>query len=154
MPEVPIVDVVRENLVKAAQTQWVNRLIDLSRRNNLLYYKPLLSGTLELFLDAEQQASILRGDPAELSMLVPDDRPLKTSSVREIGRKALENLEEKGLSTLYLAIGKASWPADDGGRPPVAPVTLLPIVFKNHGQDVSTVTLQQSGPLEVNPVLI
>jgi hypothetical protein len=38
----------REKLVDAAREGWINRLIDLSRRNNLLFYKPILSGTLEL----------------------------------------------------------------------------------------------------------
>jgi len=48
-------------LIKAAQAQWVSRLIDLSRRNNLLYYKPLLTGTLELSLSPAQQELILGG---------------------------------------------------------------------------------------------
>jgi very-short-patch-repair endonuclease len=144
----------RETLIKAAQAQWVSRLIDLTRRNNLLYYRPLLTGTLELSLSPAQQALILGGDPISFKELAPTDRGFKAASIREIGRKALENLEEKGLSTLYLALGKATWPSDDGGRPPEAPVALLPIALKGHGQDVSTVTVQQSGPLVVNPVLV
>jgi hypothetical protein len=38
----------RTSLVDAAREGWTNRLIDLSRRNNLLYYKPTASTTLEL----------------------------------------------------------------------------------------------------------
>ena len=38
----------RERLIDTARDGWMNRLIDLSRRNNLLFYKPVASGTLEL----------------------------------------------------------------------------------------------------------
>jgi hypothetical protein len=37
---------VRERLIDTARDGWTNRLIDLSRRNNLLFYKPLASATL------------------------------------------------------------------------------------------------------------
>ena len=42
----------REKLIDDAREGWKNRLIDLSQRNNLLFYKPLVSGTLELPLTA------------------------------------------------------------------------------------------------------
>jgi hypothetical protein len=38
----------RTKLVDAARGGWTNRLIDLSRRNDRLYYKPTASSTLEL----------------------------------------------------------------------------------------------------------
>jgi len=33
--------------VEAARQLWIEKLIDLSRRNNLLYFRPLKTGTLE-----------------------------------------------------------------------------------------------------------
>jgi len=152
MPDT-VSDSAREMLVKAAQAQWVSRLIDLTRRNNLLYYRRLQTGTLELSMSAGQTALILQGNPVELRELALREGEFRAGSVLEIGRKALENLEEKGLNTLYLALGKATWPSDDGGRPPEAPVVLVPITFKSNGRDSSRMTLQQSGPLTVNPVL-
>lgn len=144
----------RADLVEAARSQWIKRLVDTSRRNNLLYYRRLLNGTLELALNGEQRSSILRGEVAELQDLASANEPPKPSAISGIARKALENLEEKGLSTLYLAIGKASWPTDDGGRPPEAPVVLVPIVLKIQGRESSAVTLEKSGEPEINPVLI
>jgi hypothetical protein len=61
MPQSSTGNSAREMLIKAAQAQWVSRLIDLTRRNNLLYYKPLLTGTLELSLSPAQQELILGG---------------------------------------------------------------------------------------------
>src|SRR5438105_75466 len=38
----------REKKVEQARREWIQRLIDLSRRNNLLYYRTLQLGTLDL----------------------------------------------------------------------------------------------------------
>lgn len=43
-PEVPSA---RRATVEAARQVWIRKLIDLSRRNSLLYYRPLKTGTLE-----------------------------------------------------------------------------------------------------------
>jgi hypothetical protein len=43
----------RETLVTTSRDAWKNRLIDLSRRNNLLFYRPLVNGALELPIGQE-----------------------------------------------------------------------------------------------------
>jgi hypothetical protein len=35
------IDPARAKLVDAARTAWIGRLIDLSRRNNFLFYRPI-----------------------------------------------------------------------------------------------------------------
>ena len=40
------------------------------------------------------------------------------SVLKQIGRKAKENFEERGLETLHLAAGLATWKGEDGKRPP------------------------------------
>ncbi len=40
----------RRSTIEKARQVWIRQLIDLSRRNNLLYYRPLKSGTLDLSL--------------------------------------------------------------------------------------------------------
>jgi hypothetical protein len=52
------------------------------------------------------------------------------------------------VPTLYVAIGKATWTSDDGGRDPVAPVLLVPIALKLKGQDVLATEVQLAGELE------
>jgi Protein of unknown function (DUF4011) len=143
----------REQLIDEARRKWVDRLIDLSRRNNLLYYRPLQSGTIELDSDTIKLGGLLTGKPLPFDEFAGREieRP---GRLREIGRKALENVEEKGLVTLYLALGKATWPADDGGRDPEAPVVLVPITFQQRGQVDSTLSVQLNGEPQVNPVLL
>jgi hypothetical protein len=143
----------REKLIDAARDGWTNRLIDLSRRNNLLFYKPVSSSTLELPVSPRMLRFLSDGETLPISDLLPNDQE-KISSVRAISRKGLENLEEKGLSTLYLALGKCTWTADDGGRDPIAPILLAPVELKLKGTDLAATEVQLVGEIEVNPVLL
>jgi hypothetical protein len=102
---------VRERLIDTARAAWANRLIDLSRRNNLLFYKPIASGTLELPFSQRMQDFLSDGQTATIGDLVASDKD-KISAIRAISRKGLENFEEKGLLTLYLALGRCTWNAN------------------------------------------
>jgi hypothetical protein len=125
--------VLRHRLITSATDGWTNRLIDLSRRNNLLFYKPIQNGAIELPVSAAMIEFLREGESLQISDLLASDQG-KITSVRAISRKGLENLEEKGLSTLYLALGRCTWTADDGGRNPFAPIFLAPIQLKLKGR--------------------
>ena len=58
--------------------------------------------------------ALLGGDSVALQELVPEEKD--RSGVRDIARKAQSNAEEKGLQTLFLTLGMATWAADDDGR--------------------------------------
>jgi hypothetical protein len=146
-------NLLRASLVDAAREGWTNRLIDLSRRNNLLYYKPTASTTLEFPVTQELMSFLSDSRPRPISDILGIGHE-KLSSVRAIARKGLENLEEKGLSTLYLALGQCTWTATDGGRDPISPIFLIPTDLKLKGQDLEATEMQVSGEFEVNPVLL
>ena len=124
--------------VESAHEVWIHKLIDLSRRNSLLYFRLMKPGTLDFSeAPAEPLRELLAGETVAASKLAPnlESEALK-KSLRDIYRRALENLEEKGLSTLFLSFGMATWPALDGGRPPEAPALLLPVsITKKEGSD-------------------
>lgn len=145
--------ILRAQLIDAAREGWINRLIDLSRRNNLLFYKPVSSGTLELPVSDKLIELITYGETTPIGELVADHQD-RISQIRAISRKGLENLEEKGLSTLYLALGQATWTSEDGGRDPAAPVFLVPVKLELKGQDIEATEVQLAGEIEVNPVLL
>lgn len=144
---------VRDALVAASRDAWRDRLIDLSRRNNLLYYRPLVTGILKLPVSPELTRFLSRGGSVPLGDLLPETE-FPVSSVRAIARKGLENLEEKGLSTLFLALGRCSWTAEDGGRDPFAPLLMLPIQLKFKGHDLVSAQIEAAGDPEINPVLM
>ena len=95
---------VRETLITASRDAWKKRLIDLSRRNNLLYYRPLVNGTVELPFSPDLAEFLVSGRSRILSEL-SGDKELSAANVRTIVRKGLENLEEKGLSDPFPGTG-------------------------------------------------
>ena len=145
----------RQTLVDRARDGWIRRLIDLSRRNNLLYYRDLKNGTLDLTAaDPTAMQALLSGEAVSLSRLLPEADQTRTAAVaREVFRRAQSNLEEKGLQTLYLALGMATWTAADEGRAPEAAVLLLPaaIEWKGAGRGV---TIRRAGDAALNLVLL
>jgi len=91
-------------------------------------------------MDSDLADAFLSGDAVKLVDHFPDDDVKKIRS-RLLGiiRNTQENIEERGLDTLWLAYGIATWKADDGGTDPKAPVILLKILFDppGRGRDLS-----------------
>lgn len=146
----------REETVNRARDQWIGRLIDLSRRNRLLYFRDLKAGSLDLTSVAETLVpSLIRGESVRFSDLFSEEEQRgAVARLLEVRRKAVENLEEKGLDTMHLGLGIASWAATDGGRPPAAPVCLLPVAVELKGRDGLASGLRRVGDLRLNPVLL
>jgi hypothetical protein len=150
----------RRAVVERARKAWMSQLIDQSRRNNLLYFRELQAGTLDLSgADPEALAALLGRELAEssvpISRLLPGEESARLPVVlREIHRRAQANLEEKGLQTLFLALGMATWPASDDGRDPEAPVLLVPVTVEWRGRDGRAAALRRAGDPQVNLVLL
>ena len=140
---------------KNARQSWIRKLIDLSRRNNLLYFRPLKRGTLDLTsAPSERLHDLLMGQSVAVAKLAPDleDEAL-TKIVRDKFRLALQNSEEKGLSTLFVTFGMATWPSLDGDRPAESPVLLLPVaISKKEGSN--SYYLASTGNFQLNLVLL
>jgi very-short-patch-repair endonuclease len=159
-------------IVDAARGVWTRRLIDHSRANSLLFYRDLKVGTLDLTAETDAVGRLLAGDQLTAESLVsagryaesPDPvvRSRAEAEVRQkvraalvaLQRKALINLEEKGIETLHLAMGMATWPASDGGRPYDAPVLLLPTRIEARGRAGDDLRLAVAGEPQINPVLL
>jgi len=146
----------RTQLVDRARQAWIARLIDLSRRNNLLYFRELKLGTLNLAEhDPRIMTALLKGQSVSLWELLPRaDEVRVLGKVQEIRRRALANLEEKGLETLFVAVGMASWKPGDEGRPAAAPVILLPVAIESKGREGRALTLHRTGDVQANLVLL
>src|SRR6201981_4219583 len=78
----------RRLLVDQARQSWIRKLIDLSRRNNLLYFRPLKTGTLELSSAPGQKVrDLLTGESVAAAKLAPhlEDEALN-KLLRDISR--------------------------------------------------------------------
>lgn len=146
----------RSELLEAACRSWTEKLIDTTRRNNLLYFRDLKTGTLDLTRARTEDAQqLLGGQRVPVTRLAgSDDGVHIAANAREIGRRATANLEEKGLATLFVAIGLATWEAQDDGRAPAAPVILVPVEIVVRGRIGGDLEVRRAGDIQINPVLL
>jgi very-short-patch-repair endonuclease len=146
----------RRELVNQSRQRWISQLIDFSRRNNLLYFRELKTGTLDVSTaDTEALTQLLQGTAVLLNKLLPGSDETRTSAkMQEIRRKSLANLEEKGLDTLFLSVGRATWTPADEGRPPEAPVLMVPLTAENRGREGRSIAILRNGDIQANLALL
>lgn len=150
----------RSQLVEAAVKQWTKNLVDIGKRNPLLYYRDLKAGTLNL-----EQASrfametLLTGKTVPSSSLFVDDIAHSDASkrLRVIRKKVVELQEERGIQTGYLALGLATWwdsESEGDSRAPAAPVLLREVTIKPRSAAEDEFDIHVGDDTEVNPVLL
>jgi very-short-patch-repair endonuclease len=148
----------RAGLVQKAATDWKNALVDLGGRNNLLHYRYLKRGTLDLTAaDRDAVSGLLLGKATRVSALFgdPEQRDQVLRRVRVIHNKAKENFEERGLETLSVGCGLATWENKRAAWEPCAPVLLQAATLRPLGAAQDEFELAVVGEtMEVNPTLL
>lgn len=147
----------RWKLVKQRSKSWSGQLVDLSGRNNLLYYRDLKVGTLPLDnADHTLLFEALAGKSVTLSRLFKDPDRLEDAlkRARTVRNKANAHEEERGLKTLYLALGMAKWTGQKSASQPAAPVLLVPARLAPRGAAQEEFELSVTEDPEVNPTLL
>ena len=101
--------------VRQAAERWKAQLIDTGGRNRLLYYRPFKASTLEVSPDRPRwmswhSSASSKGAPRSSDRYCLSMRTLPdlAKRARNIFRKARENLEERGIDTLFLGGGQAN----------------------------------------------
>ncbi|MCY0907412.1 MAG: AAA domain-containing protein [Sulfobacillus thermotolerans] len=144
----------RRQIVTEARQKWQEKLFDLGRRNNLLYYRDLKTGSLRFDPVNAQFIDQLFGDEAFDLTEYLANREDDLKKLRTISDKAQSNFEEKGMATAYLAAGLATWRTSDSGRDPVAPIWLVPIQLESDGLLHMKYRIMRTGEIRVNPILL
>jgi very-short-patch-repair endonuclease len=147
----------RAELVLGAASDWKNALVDLGGRNNLLHYRDLKLGTLDLSAaDPEVVRGLLLGKATRVTALFKDPGQAEQAvrRVRTIHNKAKENLEERGLETLSIGCGLATWENKRAAWEPCAPVLLQRVGLRPVGAAQDEFELSVTGEMEVNPTLL
>jgi very-short-patch-repair endonuclease/DNA polymerase III delta prime subunit len=148
----------RVELVQRSAEEWRRELIDLGGRNNLLSYRDLRAGTLDLS-SADEQAvtALLQSKAVKTSELFPDrnDRVAQLKRIRTIHNKARENYDERGLQTLFIGCGLATWDnSKRGSWAPSSPVLLRQASLRALGAAQDEFEFMLLDEMEVNPTLI
>jgi very-short-patch-repair endonuclease len=145
----------KPTLVAAVQQlarEWRRRLTSLDRRNPTLFFRALKTGTLRLpDLDGPSMVALVdAGKALDLNEALQPG-PELSRRVDAIRAKAKENEEERGIQTMFLAIGMATWKAPDGGKDPQAPVFLLPVTIT---EPAKRIHINRGGDLLINRVML
>jgi very-short-patch-repair endonuclease len=149
----------RRTLIDRAVRTWTGELIDLGGRNTLLYYRDLKQGTLDIgpASPAHDVAveQLLSSRTMHLSTLF-GETSIATAArrARAVKAKATENFEERGLRTLFLAWGMATWTNTRSETVPAAPVLLRQAALTARGGTGEDFDLSLPGEWEVNPTLL
>jgi very-short-patch-repair endonuclease len=147
----------RARLVEKAAGDWKNALVDLGGRNNLLHYRDLKLGTVDLTAaDRGVVGGLLLGKATRVSALFTDllQREQVLRRVRTVHNKAKENFEERGLETLSIGCGLATWENKRAAWAPAAPVLLQRAALRPVGAAQDEFELSLTGEMEVNPTFL
>lgn len=168
-------DVVREHLAR-----WAEDLIDLSRRNRLLYFHHTKATTFEFAQTAPEVEAGLEGrrgwgfylppppteDPAIRQLVpaaAPDElvvpltptrfRPQLERGLKTLKARAEAEFLDAGIWVLYVGLGRLDW-VDVDEKPAQSPLLLVPARLSQEGADKRwRLRLSDDGEPALNPAL-
>ncbi|WP_261556072.1 AAA domain-containing protein [Frankia tisae] len=152
----------RSEVVRAAAGRWADSLVDLSRKNGLLWRRKSSTDVLDLTdADPEAVSQLLDGKRVRLRALYPDPAVYKISFSRLQGlrRKIIDFSEEQGIEVGHIACGFLGMKGGKAGGvapiPPIrAPLLLQPVVVHGRTSGHGDLALELHSVAELNPVLI
>jgi very-short-patch-repair endonuclease len=149
----------RVSLIGRAVKTWTGQLVDLGGRNTLLYYRDLKQGTLDIGpgsgANTVAVGDLLSSRTVRLSLMFGDTGiAVAARRARTVKAKATENYEERGLQTLFLAWGMATWTNARGTATPAAPVLLRQGALSPRSGAGEDFDVSLPGDWEVNPTLL
>ncbi|MDX2381107.1 MAG: DUF4011 domain-containing protein, partial [Acidimicrobiia bacterium] len=159
-PPSPVDPMVRRSaVVGRAARAWASQIVDLGGRNNLLFYRDLKVGMIDLtpsdLVDDGAVGRLIGGRATRLSRIVAaDDLAMFARRGRAVRRKADENYEERGLATLFITHGMATWSHSLSAATPCAPVALAPLRLTPRGGAAEDFDLDVDGDWRINPTLL
>ena len=166
-------DIVSDHLLR-----WAEDLVDLSRRNRLLYFRHYRSGSLRFVQDPIQVGARLGrgwyfflpphppndpdepyhpGEPKDNELVVDMDPPrygpLIQRSLKNIMKKGDAMFLDAGLWIVYMGLGMLRW-RDDDGTVVSSPLLLVPVRILQHGPSRRwKLKVSEDGEAVLNPAL-
>ena len=143
------------DLLAKAVKDWTSQLVDVTGRNTLLSFKDLKVGTLDLTGIDDSSIDLLAGRAIRFSTTFKsEDLAGAARRGRAIQARSDENYEERGLRTLFVAWGMATWVNNKSTFTPRAPVLLCQAQLTARGSAADDFELVLTGDWEINPTLL
>ncbi|KAK3262764.1 hypothetical protein CYMTET_28395 [Cymbomonas tetramitiformis] len=138
---------------EVARRVWIKKLIDRSKKNKLLYFPNEPCAGFVRLPPSEAREVLVKEDRRQLaSQLVKDNAELK--KLASLRKTAQTNWEERGLHTLHLCCGLATWKVSaDEPAPPNVPIILIPMRIAGKGtKDIYV--MRAAGEPKINLALV
>ena len=143
------------DMLMQAVKDWTSQLVDVTGRNTLLSFKDLKVGTLDLTGIGDSSVDLLSGRSIRFSTTFKsEDLAGAARRGRAIQARSDENYEERGLRTLFVAWGMATWVNNKSTFTPRAPVLLCQAQLTARGSAADDFELVLTGDWEINPTLL
>jgi hypothetical protein len=143
--------VVAGNIAEPSWRRWHAELRDLGGRSPLIHFDDAPRTRLELSTTHPGGLpQFITGKSTLLSSLIRDELALRNArlAATEITQKGVELRSVRGIESVHLAIGLASW--QSAGEDFLAPVLLRPLAIRRYGRDFE---LKLKGQPFLNPAL-
>lgn len=165
------------NRLSAQIEKWRADLINLSRGNRLLHFRPTRVSTLEVvspaihdvvsrLLDSRRKTWLFH-EPPEVddaaSPASPDPNELLTdkstaddlrASLTALHRKSIQEFIDKGLWLLYLGVGILSWIEAANDQPSKSPILLIPVELQRENPRSRYELRRVDEEILLNPALV
>ncbi len=141
--------------------QWRERLLDLTRRQRLLYFTHVRTGSLEIdhpsasdvlaLVDADRGTLVAEGVGLTVSNKTEDELP---GAGRRIAQKAQQDFADRGVWTLHLGLGMLQWVDPFDGKPVNSPLILVPVQLTRPASNAPYRVKRAEDAVVVNPALL
>ncbi|MBD2121357.1 DUF4011 domain-containing protein, partial [Trichocoleus sp. FACHB-262] len=139
---------------------WKDRLTDLSKRNHLLYFKPVKPPTIEI--SPESIEIVFEAFTGEEPRSLPIDE-LKTrqvgverkKSLKKLRKETNSSLKEKGISSLFITFGTLTWNIAEKSKELItSPIFLIPVELRKTPRKEEYILCSAGEEFSLNPVLV
>jgi very-short-patch-repair endonuclease len=149
---------------------WQRDLIDMSKRNTLLYFHatgvrvsglPLpIADTVPLFRAITRQGNSTNKsksryiEPSDLGFPDPQENPGPLRLLERLRTQARDDQKERGIHTLYLVFGMLNWTEVAHSQEwVVSPLIFIPVTFQRGVSGHYILVINEDEDIEINPVL-
>lgn len=140
---------------------WKDRLADLSKRNRLLYFKKDKPPTVEIS-NPESISILFEALTGEKPRPLPVDgletRQMgteRTKFLNKLRKEANALLKEKGVNSLFVAIGTLTWNVAEKSKELISsPILLIPVELRKTSRKQEYTLYSTEEEVSLNPVLV
>jgi superfamily I DNA and/or RNA helicase len=140
---------------------WKDRLADLSKRNRLLYFKKDKPPTVEIS-NPESVSILFEALTGEKPRPLPADEletrqmgTERTKFLKKLRKEANALLKEKGVNSLFVAIGTLTWNVAEKSKELISsPILLIPVELRKTSRKEEYTLYSTEEEVSLNPVLV